>query len=57
MNKKKFDCVEMKHRAALRIHEETKSMTDKEKLAYWSDAYNKMIKKRKTAGVQGAKRR
>jgi len=33
--KKKFDCVEMKHRGALRIYEETKNLTFAEKLAYW----------------------
>lgn len=33
--KKSFDCVEMMHKGALRIHEELKGMTQDEKLAYW----------------------
>lgn len=33
--KKDFDCVEMKHAAGLRIHEELKGKTRKEQLAYW----------------------
>lgn len=33
--KKKFDCVEMMHEAALRIYERTKDMTVEEEAAYW----------------------
>jgi 1,2-phenylacetyl-CoA epoxidase catalytic subunit len=33
--KKSFDCVEMMHDAALRIHEELKGKTRAEQLAYW----------------------
>ena len=33
--KKTFDCVEMMHRGALRIHEETKNLTKEQRLAYW----------------------
>lgn len=32
---KTFDCVEMMHRGALRIYEDTKDMTMEEELAYW----------------------
>jgi transcriptional regulator with XRE-family HTH domain len=32
---KKFDCVELQHRGALRIYEETKNMTTSEQVAYW----------------------
>ncbi len=32
---KEFDCVEMMHRGALRIYEETKNLTRAECLAYW----------------------
>lgn len=32
--KKDFDCVEMKHRAAARIQKELKGKTAKERLAY-----------------------
>ncbi len=35
MKTKTFDCVEMMHRGALRIYEETKGMTPKEQVAYW----------------------
>ena len=35
MKTKTFDCVEMMHRGALRIHEEVKDMTVEEELAYW----------------------
>ena len=35
MEKKKFDCVEMKHRASLKIYEETKDLTFAQKVAYW----------------------
>ena len=33
--KKSFDCVEMMHDGALRIHEELKGKTREEQLAYW----------------------
>ena len=32
---KTFDCVEMMHRGASRIYEETKGMSVAEELAYW----------------------
>lgn len=35
MKAKAFDCVEMMHKAALRIYEETKGMTVEQELAYW----------------------
>ncbi len=34
---KTFDCVEMKRRGALRIHEVTKGMTPQQKIDYWRD--------------------
>lgn len=33
--KKSFDCVKMKHKAGLRIHDELKGKTREEQLAYW----------------------
>jgi hypothetical protein len=36
---KTFDCVEMMHRGALRIHEKTKGMTVQEELAYWRERH------------------
>jgi len=35
MKTKTFDCVEMKRRAALRIHERMKDMTVEERIEYW----------------------
>lgn len=34
---KSFDCLEMMHAAALRIHEELKGKTREEQLAYWQE--------------------
>ena len=36
--KKRFDCVEAKHRAQERIVEETAGMSVEEELAYWRHA-------------------
>ncbi len=36
---KTFDCVEMMHRGAMRIYEETKGMTIQEELAYWRERH------------------
>ena len=35
MAKKKFDCVEMKHRGGDRIHEALRHMSEEERKAYW----------------------
>lgn len=35
MTKKTFDCVEMKHKGADLIYEETKDMTLEQQLAFW----------------------
>ncbi len=35
MKRKTFDCVEMKRRGALRIHQETGHLSFEQKLAYW----------------------
>ena len=36
---KKFDCVEMMHHGALRIHEALKDKSKEERLAYWRDRH------------------
>ncbi len=36
---KDFDCVEMMHRGALRIHEILKDKTKEEQLAYWRERH------------------
>ena len=33
---KAFDCVELQHRGAKKIYEETKGMTVEQELAYWN---------------------
>jgi hypothetical protein len=43
--KKSFDCVEMMHEGALRIHEELKGKTREEQLAYWAE-WNEKTRKR-----------
>ena len=40
---KELDCVEMMHRGALRIYEETKGMTIKQELAYWRQRHEALI--------------
>ncbi|MEW6238072.1 MAG: hypothetical protein AB1656_22000 [Candidatus Omnitrophota bacterium] len=35
MKTKTFDCVEMKRKAAIRIHEQLKNMSLQEKIEYW----------------------
>ena len=46
---KTFDCVEMMHRGALRIYEETKGMTVQEELAYWRERHAEAIAELKRA--------
>jgi hypothetical protein len=36
MKTKRFDCVALQHEGALKIYEETKGMTTKQRLAYWN---------------------
>ncbi len=35
MKAKRLDCIEMKRRAALRIHERLKNMTVQQQIEYW----------------------
>jgi hypothetical protein len=42
---KDFDCVEMMHEGALRIHEELKGKTRDEQLAYWQQRNEESSKK------------
>ena len=42
---KKFDCVEMKHRAAAEIQKELNGKTIEERLVYWNKEYKKQKKK------------
>lgn len=46
---KTFDCVEMMHRGALRIHETLKGKTKEEQLAYWRERHAEAIAELKQA--------
>lgn len=37
MKAKTFDCVEMKHRGAEKVREQTKDMTLEQELAFWRE--------------------
>lgn len=41
--KKTFDCVEMMHRGALRIHEALKGKTKGEQLVYWQERHKEAM--------------
>lgn len=43
--KKEFDCVEMKHRAASRVHRELKGKSVSERLSYWRKRKRAMAKR------------
>ena len=49
MKTKTFDCVEMMHAAALRIHEETKDMTIAEQAAWWRKVEERQRSREKKA--------
>jgi hypothetical protein len=40
---KKFDCVEMKHRAAQRVQNKLAGKTRSEKINYWNSRYQDML--------------
>ena len=44
---KDFDCVEMMHRGALRIHEALKDKTKEEQLAYWRQRHAEALEELK----------
>ncbi len=44
---KDFDCVEMMHRGALRIHEALKGKTQEEQLTYWRARHAEALKELK----------
>ena len=46
---KTFDCVEMMHRGALRIYEETKGMSVEEELAHWRQRHTQALEELKQA--------
>jgi hypothetical protein len=42
---KSFDCVEMKHRAAERVHKELKGKSVEQRVAYWQNEKRAMEKR------------
>jgi len=46
---KDFDCVEMMHRGALRIHETLKGKSKEEQLAYWRQRHVEALEELKQA--------
>jgi len=47
--KNRFDCVEMMHRGALRIHETLKGKTKEEQLEYWRQRHIEALEELKRA--------
>ena len=45
MNKKQYDCVEMKHRAAEKIGNKLRHLSLEKRLSYWNNRYRKMKKR------------
>ncbi len=43
-SEKAFDCVEMMHKGALRIHETLKGKSKEEQLAYWQERHAEALK-------------
>ncbi len=48
MKAKIFDCVEMKHRGAEKVREQTKDMTLEQELAFWQER-SRILKQRQNA--------
>ncbi|HPA45471.1 MAG TPA: hypothetical protein PLG59_06580 [bacterium] len=46
MTMKTFDCVEMKRKAALRIHQQLEGMSVEEKVAYWQERHAEIRQER-----------
>lgn len=44
--KKKFDCVDMKHKAAIKIRQEIKRLGVDKELLYWQKKYRELEEKR-----------
>ena len=49
MKTKTFDCVEMKHRGAEKVREQTKDMTLKQELAFWQERSRLLKQRQKVA--------
>lgn len=49
MKAKTFDCVEMKHRGAEKVREQTRDMTLKQELAFWQERSRLLKQRQKVA--------
>ncbi len=52
MKAKTFDCVEMKHRGAEKVREQTKGMTLEQELAFWRER-SRILRQRQDAAKGG----
>jgi hypothetical protein len=53
MKAKTFECVEMKHRGAEKVREQTKDMTLEQELAFWQER-SRILKQRQKATKEEA---
>jgi hypothetical protein len=49
MKAKMFDCIEMKHRGAEKVREQTKDMTLEQELAFWQERSRILKQRQKVA--------
>jgi hypothetical protein len=54
MKTKTFDCVEMKRLGSLRIYEETKDLTFKQKAEYWRRKSREVMRRRARPEPRGS---
>ena len=52
MKAKTFDCVEMKHRVAEKVREQTKGMTLEQELEFWRER-SRILRQRQDAATGG----
>ena len=57
MKTKTFDAVEMKRKAAQRIHEEIKDLSVEEETEYWQRKYEKLLRLKEQAIRERGRRR
>jgi hypothetical protein len=53
MKTKTFDCVEMKHRGAEKVREQTKDMTPEQELAFWHERSRILRRRQEIAKGKG----
>lgn len=52
MKTKTFDCVEMKRRAALLIHQEIEGLTEEQQVKYWERRAEELVQYRRRLATQ-----